>query len=129
MPVGCLGLSGSVADSTLYLSGEASEASPASRQAEIIEVMQSRLLIQIFRVLPSNPSSPSSSSSQLSCSVCSPHSPVCCQTVPGWQVMADLVKANSEAVWNLELVRAVNTLNYQVRSQLWTDHRDHRDHR
>ena len=111
MPVGCLGLSGSVADSSLYLSGEV-EASQASRQAEMIEVMQSRLLIQIFRVLPSSPASPS----QLSCPVCSPHSPVCCQTVPGWQVMADLVRANSEAVWNMDLVRAVNTLSYQVRS-------------
>ena len=111
MPVGCLGLSGSVADSTLYLSGEAGEAAPASRQAEMLEVMQSRLLIQIFRAQPGSPGSPG----QVSCSVCSPHSPVCCQTVSGWQVMADLVKANSEAVWNMDLVRAVNTLSYQVR--------------
>ena len=51
----------------------------------------------------------------LTCPVCAPHSPVCCQTVPGWRVMADLVKANSEAVWNMDLVRAVNTLSYQVR--------------
>ena len=110
MPVGCLGLTGSVADSTMYLNGEAGEAdNKASRQAEMIEVMQSRLLIQIFRVAPSSPASPG----QLSCPVCSPHSQVCCQAVPGWQVMADLVRANSEAVWNLELVRAVSTLNYQ----------------
>ena len=58
MPVGCLGLSGSVADSTLYLSGEAGEAAPASRQAEMLEVMQSRLLIQIFRAQPGSPGSP-----------------------------------------------------------------------
>ena len=122
MPVGCLGLSGSSADSTLYLNSE------ASRQAERIEVMQSRLLIQIFRALPLPlplPASPGSPG-QLSCSVCSPHSPVCCQTVPGWQVMADLVKANSEAVWNLDLVRAVNTLNYQVRPQSLLDERGER---
>ena len=46
--MGCLGLSGSSADSSLYLNSN----SEASRQAERIEVMQSRLLIQIFRVVP-----------------------------------------------------------------------------
>ena len=111
MPVGCLGLSGSSADSTLYLNSE------ASRQAERIEVMQSRLLIQIFRAVEGGEGGQGGQA--LSCPVCAPYSQVCCQTVPGWKVMADLVKANSEAVWNLDLVRAVNTLSYQVSLLLW----------
>ena len=105
MPVGCLGVSGSAADSSLYLSVE------AGQQVERIEVMQSRLLIQIFRVEEVG-------QERLACPSCSPHSEVCCQQVPGWRVMADLVRANTEAVWNMALVKAVNTLSYQVRQRL-----------
>lgn len=108
MPVGCLGVSGSAADSTLYLSSEASR--EASKEVERIELMQSRLLIQIFRV-----GERLEGEEPLSCTVCRPHTGLCCQAVPGLQVMADLVRANTEAVWNMALVKAVNTLSYQVR--------------
>lgn len=103
MPVGCLGVSGSAADSSLYLSVE------AGKQVERIEVMQSRLLIQIFRVQETG------QVESLTCPACYPHTEACCQLVPGWRVMADLVRANTEAVWNMALVKAVNTLTYQVR--------------
>ena len=37
------------------------------------------------------------------------------QVDSGWAVMAGLVRVNSEAVWCPGLVRAVNSLRYQVR--------------
>ena len=108
MPVGCLGGSTrTTADSTLYLNnGEVQEqGSEASKQAETMAVMQHTLLIQIFRV---------NNDTTLSCTTCSPFSPVCCQVESGWSVLSKVVEVNSKCVWNQHLVRAINSLSFQV---------------
>ena len=108
MPVGCLGGSTrATTDSTLYLNnGQVQEpGSEASRQAETIAVMQHTLLVQIFRV---------NSEATLSCATCSSFSPVCCQTESGWAVLSQVVQANSQCVWNQPLVKAINSLSFQV---------------
>ena len=108
MPVGCLGGSTrTTADSTLYLNnGEVQDqGSEASRQAETMAVMQHTLLIQIFRV---------NNDTTLSCTTCSLFSPVCCQVESGWTVLSKVVEMNSKCVWNQPLVRAVNSLSFQV---------------
>ena len=108
MHVGCLGGSTrTTADSTLYLNnGEVQDqGSEASRQAETMAVMQHTLLIQIFRV---------NNDTTLSCTTCSLFSPVCCQVESGWTVLSKVVEMNSKCVWNQPLVRAVNSLSFQV---------------
>ena len=117
MPVGCLGVSSrSQAESSLYLDTMGTSGTPtasedsAGKQAENLAMMQHKLLIQIFRVDTNISGGP-----QLSCSLCCRYSDRCCQVDSGWSVMADLVRVNSEAVWNMDLVRAVNSLKYQVK--------------
>jgi len=113
MPVGCLSGGRSVgdADSTLYLNSDGmgpnqESGSDASRQADQMAVMQQTLLVQIFRI-------PQDEGNILSCQTCSTFSSSCCQTESGWSALACLVEANSKAVWNLPLVRAVNSLCFQ----------------
>ena len=126
MPVGCLGQSGpkglDVADSNLYLhnglNGSTGETngteSDASRQAEEIALMQQTLLLQIFRVEKDERQGAVSPRTFLSCTTCSPYAPNCCQVESGWSLLANFVKVNSKAVWNTPLVKAVNSLCFQV---------------
>ena len=120
MPVGCLGVgSRSQADSSLYLdnidSAPGQDGDQVSDKAETFHLLQHKLLIQIFRVEPQLTASPADRSGlKMSCLTCQPWSEVCCQVDSGWSVMASLVSANSEAVWNQTLVKAVNSLTYQV---------------
>ena len=115
MPVGCLGVSSrsGAADSSLYLNQADSKDSAAGEKVETmvenIEIMQRRLLIQLMRLTEASRGGP-----QLACDECEQLSDLCCQADSGWSVMADLVRVNSEAVWCPGLVRAVNSLRYQV---------------
>ena len=107
MPVGCLGVSSrsGAADSSLYLNQADNAAEKkVETMVENIEIMQQRLLIQLMRL------GPRGDRAQLPCDTCE----VCCQADSGWSLMADLVRVNSEAVWCPGLVRAVNSLRYQV---------------
>ena len=118
MPVGCLGVgSRSHADSSLYLDNidrdHSSEHSSAqvSDQVETIALLQDKLLIQIIR---SEDTNNSDKETGLRCSTCHHLSGQCCQVEQGWTIMASFVRANCEAVWNQPLVRAVNSLIFQV---------------
>ena len=53
----------------------------------------------------------------LSCSTCSSFSPSCCQVESGWDVLGALVRQGSLASWDPSLVRAVNSLSFQVTKQ------------
>ena len=108
MPVGCLGASSrsGAADSSLYLD-QVDRAEEVEDMVENIEMMQHKLLIQIMRVDQRH-------NIGLPCDTCRQYSELCCQVDSGWSIMADLVKVNSEAVWSPGLVRAVNSLRYQV---------------
>ena len=110
MPVGCLGVSSRAqAESSLYLDTMAASQDQQQQQEaeEPRQLLARSLLIQVAR-LPSAAAGP-----ELRCEVCGPGAR-CCQADSGWAVMADLVRANTEAVWNQALVRAVNNLHYQV---------------
>ena len=50
----------------------------------------------------------------LCCPTCAQWSPVCCQVERGALVLASLVTANTRAVWNTGLLRALARLRYQV---------------
>ena len=116
MPVGCLGVSSrsGAADSSLYLNQADSAAEDKlETMVENIEIMQRRLLIQLMRLTEATRGTP-----QLACDECEQLSDLCCQADSGWSVMADLVRVNSEAVWCPGLVRAVNSLRYQVTEKL-----------
>ena len=76
-----------------------------------LAVMQHTLLIQIFRIRDdSSPEAPVS----LSCPTCAPWSEVCCQVESGPRMLGCLVRANTRAVWNTGLMRALARLRYQV---------------
>ena len=76
-----------------------------------LAVMQHTLLIQIFRIRDDrSPEAPVS----LSCPTCAPWSDVCCQVESGPRVLGCLVRANTRAVWNTGLMRALARLRYQV---------------
>lgn len=115
MPVGCLGVSSRAqAESSLYLDTMAASQDHHHHQQEEEEPRQllaRSLLIQVAR-LPSAAAGP-----ELRCEVCGPGAR-CCQADSGWAVMGDLVRANTEAVWNQALVRAVNSLHYQVKLRM-----------
>ena len=114
MPVGCLGVSSrsGAADSSLYLNQADSAGDKVETMVENIEIMQQRLLIQLMRLPESSRGGP-----QLLCDTCQPLTELCCQADSGWSLMADLVRINSEAVWCPSLVRAVNSLRYQVMAE------------
>ena len=80
-------------------------------QVETIALLQDKLLIQIIR---SEDTNNSDKETGLRCSTCHHLSGQCCQVEQGWTVMASFVRANCEAVWNQPLVRAVNSLIFQV---------------
>ena len=114
MPVGCLGVSSrsGAADSSLYLNQVDSAAGDTvETMVENIEIMQHRLLIQLMRLTDGG----GRGGPLLACDACDQVGELCCQVDSGWAVMADLVRVNSEAVWCPGLVRAVNSLRYQVR--------------
>ena len=117
MPVGCLGVgSRSHADSSLYLdnidSASGQDGDQVSDKVDTFQLLQHKLLIQIFRV--EQVQLTASTGSRLTCVTCQPWAEQCCQVDSGWSVMESLVSANSEAVWNQTLVKAVNSLTYQV---------------
>ena len=58
----------------------------------------------------SSPDAPGS----LSCPTCAQWSDVCCQVESGPRVLGGLVRANTRAVWNTGLLRALARLRYQV---------------
>ena len=114
MPVGCLGVSSrsGAADSSLYLNqADSAAGDKVETMVENIEIMQHRLLIHLMRL----PDGGGRGGPQLACDACDQVGELCCQADSGWAVMADLVRVNSEAVWCPGLVRAVNSLRYQVR--------------
>jgi len=75
------------------------------RQAgEQITLMQHTLLLQIFRT---------EASPALSCPTCISFSPSCCQTESGWSILAKVVEANCQCVWNMPLVKAISCLQFQ----------------
>lgn len=83
------------------------------RRESFPAVMQQTLLIQ---VLPSHHHG-DNISTRVQCPTCSPWSPQCCQMVSGWSVLANIVSANSDTVWNQALVRTLARIQYQVRLQ------------
>ena len=114
MPVGCLGVSSrsGAADSSLYLNqADSAMGDTVETMVENIEIMQHRLLIQLMRLTDGG----GRGGPQLACDACDQVEELCCQADSGWAVMAGLVRVNSEAVWCPGLVRAVNSLRYQVR--------------
>lgn len=74
------------------------------RKGENITLMQHTLLLQIFRT---------EGSAALSCPTCISFSPSCCQTESGWSILAKVVEANCQCVWNMPLVKAVACLKFQ----------------
>ena len=78
------------------------------RKGENITLMQHTLLLQIFRT---------EGSAALSCPTCISFSPSCCQTESGWSILAKVVEANCQCVWNMPLVKAVACLKFQVYDQ------------
>ena len=59
----------------------------------------------------------------LCCPTCAQWSPVCCQVERGALVLASLVTANTRAVWNTGLLRALGRLRYQVSVTIIRGHR------
>ena len=50
----------------------------------------------------------------LACHTCKPFSHTCCQAESGWSVLSSLVRTNINNVWNINLVKTITRLRYQV---------------
>lgn len=106
MPVGCLAHGARHTGGRRADSREKDTRDGRTRRVtgEKITLMQHTLLLQIFRTDPG---------AALSCPTCLSFSPSCCQTESGWSILAKVVEANCQCVWNMPLVRAVASLQFQ----------------
>ena len=107
MPVGCLAHGARHTGGRRADSREKDTRDGRTRRVtgEKITLMQHTLLLQIFRTDPG---------AALSCPTCLSFSPSCCQTESGWSILTKVVEANCQCVWNMPLVRAVASLQFQV---------------
>ena len=107
MPVGCRSTtSTSRTDSQSLDSGE-------ERPGCSLRVMQHQhtILLQIFP----RPREPGQAGrGPLACPTCQPFSETCCQAEAGWSVLSSLVRTNMNNVWNIQLVKTMTRLRYQV---------------
>ena len=111
MPVGC-----GRSDSPCLDSGEEGRTSGSPGTTASVRVMQHQhtVLLQIFP-RPTDPGpGHTGPRGPLACPTCKPFSQTCCQAEPGWSVLSSLVRTNMNNVWNIQLVKTVARLRYQV---------------
>ena len=103
MPVGC-----GRSDSRCLDAGQ------ERRDCGGLSLMHHTLLLQIFPEAGVEASPPAGQASPLSCPTCKPFSEICCQAEAGWSVLSSLVRTNMNNVWNIQLVKTMTRLRYQV---------------
>ena len=110
MPVGC---SRAESHSQCLESGEERRGSSSVRVME----NQHTILLQIFP-RPRDPGQGGQGGQggrgPLACPTCKPFSETCCQAEAGWSVLSSLVRSNRDNVWNINLVKTITRLRYQV---------------